>query len=75
MIQHFSLLPFVIGLAVGIVGIYYAKSEKVEIKKYPSLENAGKLTYKDKNGSCYKYDIREVDCDSNESRIATYPLQ
>lgn len=74
MLKHFSILPFICGVALGIVGIYFMKPQETIIYKYPTPENVGKLTYKDKNGVCYKYSGKEVDCDKNETKLKTYPL-
>jgi hypothetical protein len=39
------------------------------------MDNAGKVTYQDRNGVCFKYHADTVDCGKNESRITVYPLQ
>jgi hypothetical protein len=74
MLKHFSLIPFLFGLVFGIVGIYFMKPQETIIYKYPTPDNVGKLTYKDKNGVCYKYTGKEVDCDKNETKLKNYPL-
>lgn len=74
MIKHIRLIPLIIGIIFGIIGIYFVKPEQNIIYKYPTPENAGKLTYKDKNGLCYKYSAKEVNCDANESRLKDYPI-
>jgi hypothetical protein len=74
MFHHFRLLPFIAGLLLGIVGIYFIKPQETIVYKYPTPENAGKLIYKDKNGVCYKYNVKTVGCDSNQERLKTYPL-
>ena len=74
MLKHIMIWPFIVGLIIGIVGIYIVKPVQNIIYKYPSPENVGKLTYKDKNGVCYIYNSKEVDCDKNESRLKDYPL-
>ena len=43
--------------------------------KYPTPDNAGKLTYKDKNDVCYKYSGKEVSCDAKDIVLKTYPLE
>lgn len=45
------------------------------VYKYPNMENAGKVVYQDSNGTCFVYKTTEVNCDKNEDRITTYPLQ
>ena len=74
MIKHFMIMPFVLGVVLGVVGIYFLKPEATVVFKYPTPENAGKVTYKDKNGVCYKYSAKDVSCDANEAKLKTYPL-
>jgi len=74
MMKHIRVLPFILGIVVGIIGILFIKPEKTVIHKYPTPENAGKLTYKDKNDICYKYSSSLVECDKNESRLKDFPL-
>jgi len=45
MMKHIRVLPFILGIVVGIIGILFIKPEKTVIHKYPTPENAGKLTY------------------------------
>ena len=74
MIQHIKIYYLLIGLIIGIVGVYFIKPTDNIVYKYPNVDNAGKITYKDKNGLCYKYNAKEVDCDKNVARLKTYPL-
>lgn len=75
MLQHFRLIPFVLGLVLGIIGIYWVKPEREVVVKYPTPEKAGSTIYKDKNGVCYKYETRKVDCDANAGRMKNFPLE
>jgi hypothetical protein len=54
--------------------VYFIKPTQKIVYKYPTPENAGKIIYKDKNGICYKYTSKELDCDKNVARLKTYPL-
>ena len=74
MIKHFLWMPFVCGIIVGIVGIYFIKPEATVVFKYPTPENVGTLTYKDKNNVCYKYSGKEVSCDAKDIVLKNYPL-
>ena len=74
MIKHLKLIPFIGGLIVGIIAIMFIKPEKVVVFKYPTPENCGKISYKDKNGVCYKYSTKQVECDKNESKRKDFPL-
>lgn len=74
MFKHFRVIPFIVGLVMGIIGVFFVNPPKNVVHKYPTPDNAGKLVYKDKNGVCYKYIAKEVDCDKNESRLKDFPL-
>jgi len=75
MLNHFEFLPFLVGFAIGIVGILFWKPVSRVIIKYPHPTNVEELTYKDPNGVCYKYKAKEVSCDANETNLKPYPLQ
>ncbi len=74
MLKHIKIIPLIIGLVIGVVGIMVIKPIQNITYKYPNPENAGKIIYKDKNGTCYVYNAKEVDCDKNESRLKDYPI-
>ena len=74
MLKHIQIFPLVLGIILGVIGIMFVKPEQNIIYKYPTLENAGKIIYKDKNDTCYKYSAKVVDCDKNESRLKDFPL-
>lgn len=68
-------MPFLFGLAAGVFVVYILKPSAVVIVRYPNIDNVGKVVYKDRNGTCFRYEINTVDCDKSEDRIRTYPLQ
>ena len=72
--KHLMIMPFLLGLVLGIAGIYFMKPEATVVYKYPTPENVGKLAYKDKNGVCYQYSGKEVNCDKNDGKLKNYPL-
>ena len=74
MFNHFMILPFILGVGLGIAGIYFIKPEQTITYKYPTPTTAVQITYKDKNGVCYTYSAKEVDCDKSEAKLKTYPL-
>ena len=73
--NHLQLMPFLLGLFFGMFFVYILKPPATVIYKYPTIENAGKVTYQDRNGACFKYHADTVDCGKNEGRIAVFPLQ
>lgn len=74
MFKHIKIVPFAIGILIGIIGIYFFKPEKTVLIKYPTPENCMKLMYKDKNGVCYQYKSKTVDCDKNENKLKPFPI-
>jgi hypothetical protein len=74
MIKHIKPIPLLIGIAIGVIGIMFMDPEKNVTYKYPTPEDNGKTAYKDKNGICYRYRAKEVDCDKNESKLKEFPL-
>ena len=71
----FQFFPFLFGLTFGLFIVYILKPASIVITKYPNMENAGDIIYRDRNGTCFQYDTKEVDCDKVEDRIRPYPLQ
>ena len=74
MIKHIKLFPLCIGIIIGIITIIFVKPEQKFVYKYPNPQTCDKLTYKDKNGVCYKYTANKLDCDKNEARLKNFPL-
>lgn len=74
MIKHISIIPLLVGLAVGAVAILMIKPEQTVVYKYPNPGNKEKNIYKDKNEVCYQYVAKKVDCDKNESKMKDFPL-
>lgn len=75
-IKDFKIVPFLIGLLIGVVVLIFFKGEKRVVVEYPHPDaaSAGKI-YRDNTGICYKYNATEVDCDKNEATLKQYPIQ
>jgi hypothetical protein len=73
--DHINLLGIVAGIVTAILFEFVIKPEKRVIFKYPHPKTAAQTIYKDKNGVCFKYDVKEMNCDSNESRLKDFPIQ
>jgi hypothetical protein len=73
--DFFYLIPFLIGLSLGILYIMMGGRGMHEtIYKYPHPSTVDALVYRDPNGACYRYRVEEVSCDKNEKNIKEYPL-
>lgn len=73
--NRIQFFPFILGLFIGMFLVYVLKPSAVVVYKYPTLDNAGKVVYKDRNDVCFKYHADTVDCDKNEGKIVAFPLQ
>lgn len=63
---------FLLAFSIGLLFTYLtAHTDKIVIK-YPTVKNAGKITYKDDAGTCYKYKVIEQQCPANVKQI---PIQ
>lgn len=74
LLKNIKFFPLLMSFAFGIFIIYILKPSPIIIIKYPNIENAGKVIYKDRNGTCFVYETNEVDCNANEERIRAFPL-
>lgn len=76
MTEVFIRFPaFIIGLIAGFVLLRMYTIDRPIFFKWPSPDNIGKVTYKDKNGVCYQYEGNVVDCAANKGKIKPVPLQ
>uniref|UniRef100_A0A6C0D802 Uncharacterized protein n=1 Tax=viral metagenome TaxID=1070528 RepID=A0A6C0D802_9ZZZZ len=69
----FHMLPFLYGLVFGTILVFFFKEQKLVLIDYPKPFD--KKTYIDKNNMKYMYITKEVDCDKNESKLKSYPVQ
>jgi len=75
LLDYIDPLYFLIALCVGLLYTYISAPIPKIVIKYPTPFNAGKITYADQNGVCYKYSIQEVQCPSDLSKIKTYEFK
>jgi len=75
LLNHFRLLPFIAGIVVGLLVVFYYKPPPLIVHEYPHPDNVEQRVYRDNNGVCYRYKSSEADCDKNEETLKVYPLQ
>ena len=76
MFHHFLLIPFLIGLGLGIAIFFFLKPEtKDRVVKWPHPSNVEKITYRDRNGLCYKFKEQIVDCSSVKDTLKEYAFE
>ena len=75
MLEKFiNSITFVITFVISIVVVYFIHPEPTIIYRFPNPDNAGKLTYQNKDKNCYKYKASEVKCPSDPNLILEHPL-
>lgn len=73
--QHIEPFYFIVAFAFGIFLSYiFTPSPKIVIK-YPTPQNAGKVTYVDDAGVCYRYEAIKTECPANKDNIKTLEIQ
>jgi len=60
---------FWIALGVGMLFAYVMAPSPKLVYKYPTPENAGKITYADKTGVCYRYKAIPVHCPEDPNEV------
>lgn len=70
-----DLKIFLIALLIGIVMIHLYSPPPQIVYKYPTPYNLEEVTYKDASGTCYKYDMTEIDCPADKKLIKPFQLR
>lgn len=65
---------FFASFAIGMLLVYITTPTPDVVLKFPSPYNAGKITYRDKSNSCYKYKADDVSCPKDKSKILPQPI-
>lgn len=68
MLSNIRPLYFFISFAIGLLLVYLIQPSPKVVVKFPSPYNAGNITYKDSNDSCYKFDAVKVACDEKPTK-------
>ncbi len=71
-LDYIDPVVFVIALVIGLIYGHLTTSPPRIVIKYPTPFNAGKVTYVDDAGVCYKYRTRSVPCSSSARLV---PIQ
>jgi hypothetical protein len=74
--HHFKFLPFIAGFIVAAIVFFGFKPEtKERVIKWPHPSNAGKMTYRDRNGLCYTFEAQIADCAKVKDSLVTYAFE
>jgi hypothetical protein len=75
-VEHFKVLPFLVGLAIGLFTITFRKpDDSMRVPKWPHPKTVGQYTYRDRNGLCYSFSAEEVDCSKVKETLKDYPYE
>lgn len=72
--DHIDPFYFLVSLCVGLLYTYLSAPTPQVVIKYPTPHNAGKITYVDDAGVCYRYKVEATQCPSNIETIKKVPL-
>ena len=66
---------FMISFGIGVFLSYIYTPEPKIVIQYPTPENAGKITYQDDAGVCYRYKALPINCPSDKSKLNKIEIQ
>lgn len=67
--KYIDVKIFLVSLALGLFAVYITVPSDKKIYVYPNPENINVLQYRDKTGTCFSFQQKEVQCPSDESEI------
>ena len=66
--------PFFIALFIGLMMVYILTPEPQVVFKHPNPNNVDSTIYQNDVDDCYKYEVKEVKCPSDKSKIKDTPI-
>ena len=66
---------FMASFGIGVFLSYIFTPEPKIVIQYPTPENAGKITYMDDAGVCYRYKALPVGCPEDKTKISNVEIQ
>lgn len=79
--ESFNLSKFVnipvliVSFAIGMFFVYIYMPNTRKILVYPTHENAHLLQYRDKTGTCFAVEEKEIGCPKDAGKISKIPVQ
>lgn len=65
---------FLFAFAIGVLYVYLVKPQPIIVYKYPTPYNAGKVTYSDHAGNCYKFKVDSITCPKDREHVESQPI-
>mgnify|MGYP001494176981 CR=1 FL=1 len=72
MFKYINFPIFLISLSIGLLFTYLAGPDNSIIYVYPTPNNLDSVSYRDRAGTCFKFNKKEVSCPKTAKDI---PLQ
>ena len=66
---------FFASFVIGIVFIWISVPVNTTIYVYPTPDNIGEIGYRDKAKNCFEYNVNNVKCPSDVTKIKNIPVQ
>ena len=71
--KYINLQVFLVSLVIGFIFVYLSAVPTETVLVYPTPENAGRVEYKDRAGTCFSYKAMEVTCPKTGMKVI--PIQ
>ena len=72
--KYINFRIFLVSFALGILYVYLNEDHKKIIVIHPTPDNYEQYQFKDKTGTCFSYQLKELKC-PNESFIQNVQIQ
>ena len=76
MFTRFIHIPtFIVSFLIGLLFVYISAPASTTVFVYPTPDNIDKFGYRDQAGSCFEYNIGDVSCPTDPTKIKNIPVQ
>lgn len=75
MLKFINIPVFIISLSIGLLFVYLSSPLETPVIVYPTPENVDKIEYKDLAGNCFQFEMNEISCPKDTSKIKDIPVQ
>ena len=72
--KYIEPFPFFMAIFFGLMMCYVMTPVPQIVFRHPTPENANNTVYHDESDNCYKYEVDEVKCPKDKSKIKKQPI-
>ena len=69
--KYINVPVFIVSVMLGLIFVYLSAVPTETVIVYPTPENAGKVEYRDKAGTCFAYRSVKVKCPRTGMKVIT----